>query len=107
MPRWPTFVFVACLCLIWGPLIYQLAAQWSVYEQYSYGWAVPFLTAFTVYKRLKVSKLQITNVGRFGVAGILVLTLLYFPVRILHEANPAWRLTSWLWTLLAVGLTLL
>ena len=35
------------------------------------------------------------------------LALLYLPTRILHEANPIWRLTSWLWALEVVGLTLI
>src|ERR1022692_1980579 len=32
---------------------------------------------------------------------------LYAPTRFLHEANPTWRLTSLLWTLEVIGLTLL
>ena len=32
---------------------------------------------------------------------------LYLPTRFLHEANPIWRLTSLLWTLEVIGLTLL
>ena len=33
--------------------------------------------------------------------------LLYVPTRLLHEANPIWRLTSLLWTLEVIGITLL
>ena len=38
---------------------------------------------------------------------LVSLSLLYAPTRFLHEANPIWRLTSLLWTLEVIGLTLL
>ncbi len=36
----------------WLLLIYNLGAQWSVYEQYNYGWAVPFLCAYLIWKKV-------------------------------------------------------
>ncbi|MGD0263183.1 MAG: hypothetical protein ABSD29_25740 [Verrucomicrobiota bacterium] len=42
------------LCVLgcyWLLLIYQLGAQWSVYEQYNYGWAVPFLCGYLLWLR--------------------------------------------------------
>ena len=39
-PLFPWFIILAS---IWAPVIYLLGAQWSVYDQYNYGWAVPFL----------------------------------------------------------------
>src|SRR5258706_3817220 len=36
----------------WALLIRQLGAQWSIYEQYNYGWAVPFLCAYLICRRL-------------------------------------------------------
>jgi len=47
------FWVFAALGVYWLALIYQLGAQWSVYEQYSYGWAVPFLCAFLVWQRIQ------------------------------------------------------
>lgn len=38
---------------------------------------------------------------------LVSLSLLYAPTRFLHEANPIWRLTSLLWTLEVIGITLL
>jgi exosortase len=43
----------------------------------------------------------------FQLFSISLLCLLYAPTRFLHEANPIWRLTSLLWTLEVIGLTLL
>src|ERR1022692_2152988 len=44
----PPFV-VGCY---WAILIYYLGAQWSVYEQYNYGWAVPFLCLYLLWRRV-------------------------------------------------------
>jgi len=125
----------------WLVLIYNLGAQWSVYEQYNYGWAVPFLCLYLIWRRkqkaegtggkaeiLKSETLKSLGQGAEGsgqrsvVSGrwaefhlpssifYLLLAgcaLLYAPTRFLHEANPIWRLTSLLWTLEVIGLTLL
>src|ERR1019366_7723353 len=43
------------LCVVgcyWAILIYYLGAQWSVYEQYNYGWAVPFLCLYLLWRRV-------------------------------------------------------
>src|ERR1039458_8930953 len=43
------------LCVVgcyWAVLIYYLGAQWSVYEQYNYGWAVPFLCLYLLDRKV-------------------------------------------------------
>ena len=147
-----TVVLLAVLAVYWLLLIYQLSAQWSIYEQYNYGWAVPFLCAFLIWKRVEESKKQKvesrngeegtrkqkaenrkqktenggqqTAEGRkrpfllstlyfllsktFLLSAFLVsILLLYAATRFVHEANPVWRLTSWLWALEVLGLTFL
>jgi exosortase len=139
VPR-KALIFPLCvLATYWAVLIYYLGAQWSVYEQYSYGWAVPFLCAYLLWRRLaQVSQ----TASRDGIpAGadtasvegegrgkreeeggqrpdlplpssifyllLALCALLYAPTRFFHEANPIWRLTSYLWTLEVIGLTLL
>ena len=52
---------LAALAAYWGLLIYQLGAQWSAYEQYNYGWAVPFLCAYLLWLRLKNPELRTQN----------------------------------------------
>lgn len=39
------------LASIWLPVVYLLGAQWSVYPEYQYGWAVPFLCLFLAWQR--------------------------------------------------------
>src|ERR1051326_5907207 len=103
----PTSIYhLLCLVPFWLLLIYHLGAQWSIYEQYNYGWAVPFLCAFLIWKRVQaanVSALVVTPArSRFSVFLLCAFCLavaLYAPTRLLHEANPIWRLTSWLWAL--------
>jgi len=97
------------LAFLWFLLIHGLSAQWSSYEQYNYGWAVPFLCAYLLWRRLRSKErrtrkefsplLQVTLLG--------LVALLYVPTRWLHEANPIWRLTSWLWALEVIVITLL
>jgi len=116
----------------WLVLIYNLGAQWSVYEQYHYGWAVPLLCSYLLYRRVTEAS-QFPNPGRliptadtpspgeevsghgsvvsgvpyFSYLLLAVCAFLYLPTRFLHEANPIWRLTSLLWTLEVIALTLL
>ncbi len=108
----------------WLVLIHYLGAQWSVYEQYNYGWAVPFLCLYLLWRNAESRKQKVergrredgkagngkqkTKWGGAVVLWALVLCgLLYAPTRFLHEANPTWRLTSLLWTLEVIGITLL
>jgi exosortase/archaeosortase family protein len=51
----PLGALLAC----WGLLIHQLGAQWSVYAQYRYGWAVPALCAYLVWQRLRGRPLRL------------------------------------------------
>lgn len=123
-------------------MIYYLGAQWSIYEQYSYGWAAPFLCLYLIWQSAKrpaegvqpeIDTARLGGGESRGAGGarvgadtsplpsprtrwsgdalcvwIFVLcALLYAPTRFLHEANPIWRLTSWLWAIEVIGLTLI
>jgi len=120
---------LAVLGAYWLSLIHQLGAQWSIYEQYNYGWSVPFLCAYLIWRKVQDAKREpqgakrkAQSARRFPLpsslsplppvvpwSGSLVvfLALLYAPTRWLHEANPVWRLTSLLWTLEVIGITFL
>jgi len=130
----PILPFLA-LAGYWLVVVYQLGAQWSVYPQYGYGWAVPILCLGLFGKRWQEvrdrrwemedgrwkidaasdSQLQSANFyllspinsGRGPVVLLTVFALLWLVTRFLHEANPIWRLTSWLLALEVAGLTLL
>src|SRR5947199_3251932 len=52
---------LAAIAGYWAVLIYHLGAQWSIYEQYNYGWAVPFLCAYLLWKRIGQSAPAVRN----------------------------------------------
>ena len=107
------WVFTA-LAVYWGALIHQLGAQWSFNAQYSYGWFVPFLCVFLVWQRMqnadsKKQKAQIDfsfQLSKFQLFALALCAVLFAPTRFFHEANPIWRLTSWLWAIEVVVITL-
>jgi exosortase len=113
----PRFLLPFCiLAFLWFRLIDHLRIEWSVNPQYAYGWAVPFLCAYLIWRRANSNSLSARGKSRGEVGGpvvqwssglILVLALLYAPTRLVQEANPEWRLVSWLLALEVVGLTLL
>jgi exosortase len=117
--------WVAVGTILWSLLIYQLQIQWTLYEQYRFGWSVPVLCGWLLWRRWSaVSSLVRTSeagrgvspmdlvpgargIGERPVLCLLVAAgLLYAPTRWLHEANPVWRLTSLLWTVEAILITL-
>jgi exosortase len=94
-----------------------------VNPQYAYGWAVPFLCLYLLWRKagpgrnaetLKAEMLK-TQPGRpahfsfsgFQVFSVLFLAFLYLPTRLIEEANPEWRLVSWALALEVIGLTLI
>jgi exosortase len=120
------WVSIACSCLrqvlwlapllfLWQALIRHLAVEWSVNPQYGYGWAVPFLSVWLIWRGLSVARSDdraqesgsSTQFDRKAMVSGAVLALAYAPTRLIEEANPEWRLVSWLFALVVVGLTLL
>jgi exosortase len=119
------------LAALWLPVVYLLGAQWSIYEQYSYGWAVPFLCLFFAYRRFSFSgtadaspvffgsspkvstplalrsPLHAPRLSNFQLFSLSVFLLLLVPLRVLQDANPLWRLASYLLVTDAAAITLL
>src|SRR5689334_6533890 len=50
---------LCALAPFWLLLIYQLGAQWMIYQQYNYGWAVPFLCAYFIWLRVQSSEFKV------------------------------------------------
>src|SRR5664280_2710753 len=114
------------LAWLWFRLIDHLRVEWSVNPQYAYGWAVPFLCAYLLWRKAKCRK-QKAEIGHQKtvvsgpvvsgqwsvVSGPAVLwslafcALLYLPTRLIQEANPEWRLVSWALAIEVVAITLL
>lgn len=90
----------------WLIVVRMLSPQWSVYAQYNYGWAVPFLCAYLLWQRWPNRP---APAPAHVVQALLVFTLCAFlllPTRVIVEANPIWRAGSWAMALELVGLSL-
>lgn len=131
--NWRLWLPLACLWLV---VVRFLGAQWSVYEQYRYGWAVPFLALWFAWRRTAQARVEAKNRGvsltkdkvqpppAEAIGGakpkaevpkrsatvfwamMVLLALLYIPVRIIQESNPVWRGASYALCLIACGLAL-
>jgi exosortase len=94
---------------LWLWLFFHLHVEWTLNPQYNYGWAVPFFALLLFY--LRWQRRPGPDIGarnnvmvRLGMA--LALALL-FPIRVIEEANPDWRLLSWVLAFCVVDFSLL
>jgi exosortase len=114
---------------LWLMLWWQLSGEWSVNDQYSYGWFVPFFALFLFWLRwedrpravqLGARSLELGDQsseisghrsvvgGRWSMVGIAILALLLlFPIRLFEIGNPDWRPLSWLHAICVVTITLI
>jgi len=114
-----TALVVAAIGALWFILFWQLSNEWSVSEQYSYGWFIPFFALFLFWLRWKdrpepepevrSQRSEAANNRRALVASLIALPalLLLLPVRLFEIANPDWRLLNWLHAAAVTTLTLL
>ena len=126
--RFPLAVALTILFLavLWLGLCRDLSGEWSVNEQYNFGWFVPLFalylfwlrwqdrppteirnpkSAATDAKQRPGFQIQTTQtIAAFLAIPALVLLL---PIRLFEIANPEWRLLSWVHAFAVVALTLL
>jgi exosortase len=112
------------LAILWFLLCQQLSAEWSLNEQYSYGWFVPFFALYFFWLRWQdrpepvvssqwsaVSNRTSSATGnhRALIAALVAIPplLLLLPTRLFEIANPDWRPLAWIHATSAVTLTLL
>jgi exosortase len=114
--RSPTRIQIATAALtlfaLWFVLCRQLSGEWSVNEQYSYGWFVPFFALILFWLRWEdrgeSGKEEVEGRKRGAVIALAILILLaLFPLRLFEVANPDWRPVDWAHTTVVIGLTLL
>ena len=101
-------LLVFFLGLLWTLLLNQLRVEWTLNPQYGYGWAVPFLCAFLLWKKLAPAAPLPPPAAPSRPPGwvpFVLLALLFAPTRLIQAANPEWRLVSWALALEVVGLT--
>lgn len=105
---WPV---VACFLVLWGALSLFLGTEWSLSEQYSYGWFVPFLAAALFWLRWEQCPPGAAPADSVGRDRLLLLAglfaLIAIPVlRLMEVANPEWRQLGWLHALIVCFFTL-
>lgn len=115
--RWPAWLALLVAAFLWWTAVDNLRVEWSLNEQYSYGWAVPFLCLFLAwqgwrtFEKAEISKaetLKLSLFPPFGVSAFLFLLAVFFgATRLVEEANPDWRLVGWLLAGEAVSISLL
>ncbi len=98
---------VAVPAALWLWLAWHLHFEWSLNAQYNYGWAVPFLGLFLFY--LRWQQRPAAERPSFGSGSVLIrcaILAVLFPVRVVEEANPDWRLLGWGLALLVAAYSL-
>jgi exosortase len=104
---------VLFLVALWLGLCRELSGEWSVNEQYNFGWFVPFFALYLFWLRWQDRpQTEIVDPkSQTGqtIAAYLAITalLLLLPVRLFEIANPEWRLLAWIHTAAVVVLTFL
>ena len=103
---------VLFLAALWFGLCRELSGEWSVNEQYSFGWFVPFFALYLFWLRwqdrpepISNFKSQISNSLTLAIA--IAALLLLLPMRLFEIANPEWRLLAWVHAAAVTTLTLL
>ena len=106
-----TIAIVVFFAFLWLGLWRQLSGEWSVNDQYSYGWFVPFFAIILFWLRLEgrppgrpPTPTRQSSSLQFGI--IAVALILLFPIRLFEIANPDWRPLSWLHAICVVTVTL-
>ena len=92
-PWWPVF---AVLGAMWLFAVRQLRFDWTLNPQYTYGWTVPFLSAYLFAERWKRRPPAQAAHLRLGLGlAVTALALLLLPVRLMQESAPDWRFVGW------------
>jgi exosortase len=105
---------VLFLAALWFGLCRELSGEWSVNEQYNYGWFVPFFALYLFWLRwqdrptpeVRSQKLEVRSRLVAAFIGIPALFLL-LPVRLFEIATPEWRPLGWIHAASVATLTLL
>ncbi len=112
------FFALLVLFTLWFILCRQVSGEWSVNEQYNYGWFVPFFAGYLFWLRWQDRPMEGRAPSRPNLrtaqrpslqvaTSILVIALLLlFPLRLFEIGNPDWRPLSWLHAAITVFVTL-
>lgn len=92
--------------VLWLEVVTRLHFEWSVNPQYGYGWAVPFLAAYVFFLRMQRAPAPARPATHLPPNALIIsAAFLLIPVRLVQEANPDWRLLSWIMALTAISIS--
>jgi len=98
---------IAGLGLLWFELINQLKAEWWLNPQYNYGLIVPLVVLYLIWRRWPNRPAPAPPAKTaLPVLVIVFGAALFFPIRFLADANPDWRLLSWVLAAVVVSISL-
>ena len=95
--------------ILWTWLFFHLHVEWTLNPQYTYGWGAPFLALLLFYFRWQTRPAPDATPRKrgFAVGTAWFCLALLFPLRIIEEANPDWRLLSWVLAFDVIAISLL
>ena len=106
--RWQAWLLPAFILACWVLAIRHLSTDWTLNEQYHYGWLVPLLALYLVKVRFERCPAPAPALSKSFAGFLLILVALAsFLSMPLREANPQWRSMGWWLTGLAATATLL
>jgi exosortase len=101
------FIAIALFGLFWFELVNQLKAEWWLNPQYNYGLIVPLLALYLFWKRWRNRPVPAAAATTaLPISLILFCGALFLPIRFVAEANPDWRLLSWVLALVVATISL-
>ena len=103
------------LAALWFGLCQQLSGEWSVNQQYNFGWFVPFFAVYLFWLRwqdrpppgIRGQKSEVRSRTLIVSAIAIVSLFLLLLVRLFEIANPEWRPLAWIHAASVATLTLL
>ena len=122
--RFSILVVTAFFFFLWFVLCRDLSGEWSLNEQYNYGWFVPFFALYLFWLRWEARPATEVRHGesvlrrirgpgsavgtRIVVIVITILALLLLlPVRVFEIGNPDWRPLGWIHAAAVATITLI
>lgn len=96
------------LLAVWAIAIRQSDLEWTINPQYQYGWIVPFLTLILWWRSWPRRPAPGAPTAPFLLPVLVIgFSLFAFPLRIIEEANPDWRLLNYYFVGQALLITVL